>query len=193
MLWVWRAACILASEATAIYISVSFSQPQQENWWPVLQDSCVPPWLPSPTLLVHICCFHWKRMQDIQAIPSSILDVWTSWECFTPQLLLAANFHTLDWFFWQLPLFCSLGTHKSKQPLLQTRGASPSLMLLPTGRPSWWHPAVWEKQTNQKQSKKETNQKRGGGEEKEIEKNFEKNKIRLSCNLQERFSSHSKE
>lgn len=153
MLWVWRAACILASEAAAIYISVSSSQPQQENWWPVLWD-CVPPWLLCPTLLVYICCFHWKRMQDIQAIPSSILDVWTSWECFTPQLLLTANFHAPDWFLWQLPLFCSLGRHKPKQPLLQTRGASPSIMLLRTGRPSWWHPAVWGNKEGKKKKQR---------------------------------------
>lgn len=151
MLGVWRAACTLASEATAVYISVSFSHPRQENWWPVLWDSCAPPWLLSPTPLVYICCFHWKRMQDIQAIPSSILDVWTPWECFTPQLLLTANFRTSDWFFWQLPLFCSLGRHKPKQPLLQTRGASPPLMLLPTGRPSWWHPAMWKKKKRGKE------------------------------------------
>lgn len=178
MLWVWRAACILASEATAIYISVSFSQPQQENWWPALWGSCVPPWLLSPTLLVYICCFHWKRMQDIQAIPSSIPDVWTSWECFTPQLLLTASFHTSHWFFWQLPLFCSLGRHR--QPLLQTQGASPSITLLPARRPSWLHPAVWG----------------GGGGKRERKRNreeFWKNKIHLCCNLQERLSAHSKE
>lgn len=53
-----------------------------------------------------LLCFHCQRMQDIQAIPSSILDVWISWECFTPQLLLTVKFHTSDCYFWQLPLFC---------------------------------------------------------------------------------------